>query len=125
MSESMTVTLTLLAILIPVIGGLFYIIYSNIKDRIDAANDTFDSFRREAWSEINALRERSHVIDTTHQTLCQKHEDEMNDHREDIEQHKLDISRLLTLHMETKKEYDGRIHAIEISIRAIAQQQTR
>ncbi len=118
----MTVTLTLLAILIPVIAALFWIIYSNIKDRIDDANETFESFRRETWGEINILRERSHQLDSTHRTLCQKHEDEMTNHDEELVQHRLDILRLLTLQTENKKEIDNKIHGIENSIRSIGQQ---
>jgi len=118
----MTVTLTILAILIPVIGGLLWIIYSNIKDRIDAANVTFDAFRREAWMEINALRERNHTLDSTHRTLCQKHEDEMNSQKEDIEQHRHDISRNFLLYTTLRKEYEDKVHQIENSLRAIGQQ---
>lgn len=87
---------------------------------------------KEHWVIINTLKDLINKQDNHHAVLCQKHEDAMIhagldivEQDKELAQHKLDITRVLTLHTEMKKEFDSKIHIIENSLRSIAQQRER
>lgn len=81
-----TAVLWLLGLLVVFLAALVGIIYNNVIKNQDKADDRALSVNKEIWVEINKLKEWHHSMDSTHKTLCQKHEDEMTDLSEEITQ---------------------------------------
>lgn len=95
MNEVAAVVLGVLAIMIPLLGLLVSALYSNMKEShvllktelkelkdkaqksYDSAVDDANETHKELWGEVNKIRDKHHELDSSHKTLCQKHEDHL------------------------------------------------
>ena len=87
MNEATTVTIAILAILIPVLSALIYALYTNIKESQKATNDALEKSKDDAektqnslWQQMKEYGSTINAVSGDHRVWCQKHEDTMHDH---------------------------------------------
>ena len=76
---SIEVLLALIGIFVSALGGLVYNIYLTLVKSIEKTEKASKDSTNKLWSAIKELQDGHHATDKEHATLCQKHEDIMNE----------------------------------------------